>query len=238
MAAVTEIWRFPVKSVGGEAISDALVGPFGIDGDRAWGIVDLDTGFTLTARREPRLLFASARISEGSAVIRLPGGIETDDDATISRWLGRDVALRAAGPSDQGVFEISLADDEQTEWVQWEGGTGSFHDSGNRRLTLVAEASLRSWDRRRFRINVLTDGAEGAERSLHGHQVQIGDCVVYVIKNVDRCVVVTRPQPDGIDRDLEVLRTINGDLGGNLGVGGTIATPGRISVGDPIFAVN
>jgi len=234
MTNLIEIWRFPVKSVGGETMEEASVGPAGIEGDRGWGIVDLETGYTLTARREPRLLFASARIVEGAAVLTLPNDAETSDDAALSRWLERDVALRSVDPEDHGTFEISLSEDEQTDWVQWEGGAGSFHDSGSRRLTLVAEASLRLWDRRRFRINLLTDGAEGSEQALLGQQLQIGGCEVDVTVPVDRCVVVTRPQPDGIERDLDVLKTVNAELGGNLGVGGTISTPGRITVGDVI----
>ncbi len=238
MSIVREIWRFPVKSVGGETIQEAMVGPTGIEGDRGWGIVNLETGLTLTARREPRLLFASARVVDGAVVLTLPDGTETADDAALSSWLEADVALREAGPDDQGTFEISLAEDEQSDWVQWQGGTGSFHDSGNRRITVVAEASLRDWDRRRFRLNLITDGALGSERDLHEQKVQVGDCVIDMIKNVDRCVVVTRPQPDGIERDLDVLKTVNAELDGNLGVGGTIDTPGRIAVGDHVSTLS
>ena len=238
MTVVREIWRFPVKSIGGEVINEAIVGPMGIQGDRGWGITDLDTGLTLTARREPRLLLASAAVADGSVVLTLPDGSETNDDTDLSTWLERDVALRKAGPDDQGTFEISLAEDEQSDWVEWQGGAGSFHDSGHRRITVVAEASFREWDRRRFRLNVITNGEAGSERQLHDHQVEIGDCVIDVIKHVDRCVVVTRPQPGGIERDLDVLKTVNAELGGDLGVGGTIVTPGRLAVGDQLSVLN
>ncbi len=238
MTNVREIWRFPVKSVGGETLDEVTVGPIGIEGDRGWGITDLETGLTLTARREPRLLLASATIVDDAVVLTLPDGTETADDAALSSWLERDVALRKAGPDDQGTFEISLAEDEQTDWVEWQGGAGSFHDSGNRRITVVAEATFRDWDRRRFRLNVVTDGDVGSEIPLQGHKVQVGDCVVDMIKHVDRCVVVTRPQPGGIERDLSVLKTVNAELDGNLGVGGTIDTPGKIAVGDEVAALD
>ena len=238
MTTVREIWRFPIKSVGGETVDEAMVGLNGIEHDRGWGITDLSTGLTLTARREPELLFASARIVDDAVVVTTPDGTETDDDATLSSWLGRDVALRAAGPDDHGTFEISLAEDEQSNWVQWAGGNGSFHDSGNRRITVVSQASLRDWDQRRFRINVVTDAAAGAEKDLFEQQIQVGQCVVDMVKMVDRCVMVTRPQPGGIERDLDVLKTVNAELDGDLGVGGTIATPGRIAVGDTITTMN
>jgi hypothetical protein len=46
--------------------------------------------------------------------------------------------------------------------------------------------------------------------------------------------MVTRPQPGGIERDLEVLKTINRDHGSCLAVGCTVATPGTIQLGDPL----
>ncbi|MEL6892982.1 MAG: MOSC N-terminal beta barrel domain-containing protein [Actinomycetota bacterium] len=234
---LVEIWRFPVKSLGGETLDEVMVGPTGIEFDRSWGIVDLETGLTLTGRREPSLLLASARVVDGEVVVRLPDGDETVDSADLSSWLGRDVELRRAGPSDRGTFEISLAEDERTDWVQWEGGDGSFHDSGRRRITIVSEASLREWDRRRFRLNLITDGDPTDETALFGQQVQVGECRIDMIKMVDRCVMVTRPQPGGVERDLSVLTTVNRELGGDLGVGGTIVTPGRIAVGDAVESV-
>ena len=64
---VSEIWRFPVKSMQGERLERAEIGPVGIEGDRAWALFDVGTGAHLTARREPELLFASARLA-GSSV--------------------------------------------------------------------------------------------------------------------------------------------------------------------------
>ncbi len=237
MSTIREIWRFPVKSVGGEQVDETHVNEMGIEFDRGWGITDLGTGLTLTARRAPDLLFASARIVDETVVVTLPDGRETADDEVLSRWLERDVELRRARSDGHGRFEISLAEDESTDWVQWESGAGSFHDSGRRRITIVSEASLREWDRRRFRINVITDGEAGDEIQLFDNQVRVGTCVVDVIKMVDRCVVVTRPQPDGVVRDLSVLKQVNAELGGNLGVGGTIVTPGRVAVGDAVATV-
>ncbi len=238
MAVLREIWRYPIKSVGGETIEEAMVGPTGIEYDRAWGLVDLATGLTLTARREPELLFGSAEVVDGAVVVTTCDGTETADDAVLSAWLGRDVELRRAGPDDQGTFEISLAEDERSDWIQWNSGDGSFHDSGRRRITIVAEASFRAWDRRRFRLNLVTDAPVGSETELFAQKVKVGDCVIDLIKMVDRCVMVTRAQPDGIARDLDVLKTVNAELGGDLGVGGTIVVPGRISVGDEVAVVD
>ena len=55
-----------------------------------------------------------------------------------------------------------------------------------------------------------------------------------VVKPVDRCILTTRAQPGGVDRDLDVLRTINKELAGELGVGTMVVAPGRIAVGDEL----
>jgi hypothetical protein len=46
--------------------------------------------------------------------------------------------------------------------------------------------------------------------------------------------MTTRPQPDGIDRDLDVLRVINRERGGFLAVGALVVQPGIVRVGDAV----
>ena len=89
-----------------------------------------------------------------------------------------------------------------------------------------------AWDTRRFRINLLTDG--GGEDGLVGHRVRIGSAELDVVKLIDRCVMVTRPQFGGIERDLDVLRTIHRERDGNLGIALVVRAPGRVAVGDAV----
>lgn len=46
---VTGLWIHPVKSLGGQAIDSARVEPWGLEGDRRWGLVD-PSGEKVTAR--------------------------------------------------------------------------------------------------------------------------------------------------------------------------------------------
>ncbi len=233
---VTEIWRYPVKSVGGETLLEAEVTDLGVVGDRGWSIYDVDTGTTLTARRSPDLLFASARIVDGDVVMTLPDGGEVGhgDDARLSAWLGRDVELRAAGEHNLevgGTYEVPLDVENDADWVSWQGPGGAFHDSTRSRVSLVSEATLGDWDRRRFRTNLITDGAD--EDDLVGGAISIGDVRLDVVKQIDRCVMVTRPQP-GLSRDLDILKAINADRATFLAVGCLVAAPGSIALGDEI----
>ena len=65
---VLELWRYPVKSLQGERLDSAMVNADGLEGDRRFAIFDVETGFGLTARRAPELLFASARWRDDGGV--------------------------------------------------------------------------------------------------------------------------------------------------------------------------
>jgi uncharacterized protein len=230
---VVELWRFPVKSLGGEPLERAEVGELGLIGDRHWGVQDVTTGKVLTARREPELLYASARMtSRGDVEVVLPGG-EAGNDASLTKWLGYEVRLVRAAPNTHGMYEtpIDFENEEAHPWFPWEGPEGVFHDSKNSRFSLVSLETIGDWDLRRFRTNVVIDA--GGEDNLIGHSIRIGSVEAEVIKPIDRCVMTTRPQP-GVERDLDVLRTINRDRGGNLAVGAKVTKPGVIALGDEV----
>jgi MOSC domain-containing protein len=231
---VQELWRYPVKSLQGERLNSADVGPEGLDGDRRWALFDASTGHGLTARRLPDLLFASGRLrADGRAEVVLPDGTVTGDDAVLSDWLGQAVALRAAADVRGPRQYLDPVDDEDGgPWDAWEGASGAFHDSSRIRVSLVSTGTLGTWDRRRFRANVLLAG-EG-EDDLVGSTVRLGTAVLDVVKPVSRCVMVTRPQPGGIGRDNGVLKTIHRERGGALAIGALVPVPGRVAVGDAL----
>jgi uncharacterized protein YcbX len=99
-------------------------------------------------------------------------------------------------------------------------------------VSLVSTETLGSWDRRRFRSNVLLDG--GGEGELVGCTVSLGEVKLSVGKHIERCVMVTRPQPEGIERDLGVLRTIARERQNRLAVGALVSEPGTLKVGDSL----
>ena len=227
---VEEIWRYPVKSMGGERLEEATVAALGIEGDRRWGIVDVDSGRVLTGRRQPELLMAWARyLGPGRVAVTLPDGTETTADDDLSDWLGRRVALRPAGGSDTPEFEVPNPDEE--DWRSYGAADGAWHDSARTRLSLVSRTTVGRWDLRRFRSNLLLRG--GGEDELVGATLRLGTATLEVSKQVGRCVMVTRPLP-GLDADRSVLRTILDERDGRLAVGALVTTPGTISEGDEI----
>ena len=229
-----ELWRYPVKSLQGERLPEAEIGALGIAGDRCWALFDRDTGVGLTARRVPELLFGSARIRNGTVEVVLPDGTVTVDDQVLSGWLGRRVELRAATEDGDVAPTYETPVDElvpdPTEWMQWEGAPGPFHDSPRIRLSLVSTGTLGTWDRRRFRANVVLDG-EG-EDDLRGQEAALGSARLRFGVPIARCVMTTRPQPGGIGRDTSVLKTIHRERNGLLAVRAAVLEAGTVRTGD------
>ena len=234
---VHEIWRFPVKSMQGERLDAAEVELHGLRGDRAFALFDTQTGFGLTARRVPQLLFAAAAYrDDGKVTITLPDGTTAEDDHALTDWLGRPVTLRAAAEPGDRVFENPADFEHDARWEPFNGSTGAFHDSGQANVSLLSLASIAGWPRRRFRANIIVDGV--GEDALVGSRVRLGDAELDIHERIQRCVMVTRPQPDGIDgsitKDLDVLRRIHRERDSCLAIGATVATPGSFAIGDEL----
>lgn len=229
-----ELWRFPVKSLQGERLDSAMVTGEGFEGDRRFAIHDVETGLGLTARREPELLYGSARLrGDGGVEISLPDGSVARDDDALSAWLGRPVRLASADGRADLRFENPVDfEDETGAWTRFGGGDGPFHDSSAVRVSLVSTATIGDWDRRRFRSNVLLDG--GGEEELAGCSVALGDVGLEVGERIKRCVMTTRAQPNGIERDLDVMRTIAGERDARLAIGALVTRAGVVRVGDEL----
>ena len=111
------------------------------------------------------------------------------------------------------------------------GSTGKGLDAN---VFIVRQSfdSLDEWDHRRFRINLLLDGA--GEDELTG-DVTVGEATIRIRRPIERCVMVTRAQP-GIPKDVSVLKRVIGERNNQLGVGAIVTTPGTVSVGDELVS--
>jgi len=229
------LWRYPVKSLQGELLQAAELTGAGLEGDRRFAVFDVETGFGLTGRRQPELLFASGRLrDDGGADITLPDGSLTHEDEVLSAWLGRRVALRSGDAELPRRYEnpVDFEDEAGGDWAPFDGARGAFHDNGGARVSLVSTGTIGGWDRRRFRANVLLDGQD--EELLVGSRVALGEAVLDVGMRIKRCVMTTRRQPGGIERDLDVLRTIHRERHGCLAIGALVVQPGAVRVGDAL----
>lgn len=114
---ISEIWRYPVKSLGGERVAEARLEPRGIADDRCWAVRDDISGEIVGGKKIPGLMMLSARyvnapperfgVAVGTPVaIDFPDGrsLRSDDpyaSALLSMHLGRRVSLIERPPPGQ-----------------------------------------------------------------------------------------------------------------------------------------
>jgi uncharacterized protein YcbX len=254
---VAGLWRYPVKSMQGVTEGALPFDGDGAKGDRAYGVLDITSGTIISAKRDGRLLMAAAWYDGGEpngtappVVVGLPSGemfrLGAKLDDAVTEWLGRPCRLVSASEHGPGTFENPLSveapDDEVNRWT---GPPGSFVDSSP--VHLITTSTLEAlrverpdldWATRRFRPNVViaTTGSSFVEQEWVGQKLAVGQVELLVTKPCTRCVMVTRPQPDGVDRSLDVLRHVNTAHAQNVGVLAKVITPGRIVVGETVVA--
>jgi len=116
VGTVAELWRFPVKSMRGERLEQAELTEHGLVGDRAYALIDADTGKVASAksvRLFPDLFGCRAAFVEpprsGGELppirITLPDGTSvssdsSDVDRVLSAYFRREVTLARAAPDD------------------------------------------------------------------------------------------------------------------------------------------
>ena len=93
-----------------------------------------------------------------------------------------------------------------------------------------------AWDVRRFRPTVLVEvaGDDFAEDAWIGQTVRVGEAALMVVAPTVRCVMTTRAQPGGLERDLDIVKAINHDHQSNLGVYAAVTQAGAVRVGDTV----
>ncbi|MET0698211.1 MAG: MOSC N-terminal beta barrel domain-containing protein [Mycobacterium sp.] len=121
---VTQLWRFPVKSMGGHVVDEVRVDRRGVHADRLWAVRDLDHDITATARKIPALLGCTARYASEPGpdagpgnvppvIVTFPDGTEVASGdpsvhAKLSELVGRPVRLTALPPaSDTSQHKLS-----------------------------------------------------------------------------------------------------------------------------------
>ncbi|MEH6582121.1 MAG: MOSC N-terminal beta barrel domain-containing protein [Halioglobus sp.] len=62
-----QIWRYPVKSMGGEVIDSAILCNQGIPGDRCWAVIDTEEREIRSAKRWPELMNFKAALASTDA---------------------------------------------------------------------------------------------------------------------------------------------------------------------------
>ena len=132
------------------------------------------------------------------------------------------------------------------EIFTYESPPGTYFDAFP--LLLMSRSALHSlqthraqsqFDLRRFRPNILVDGADGGfpEDLWAGKTARIGEATLKFEMACPRCVMTTHGF-DNLTRDPGIMRAIVNANAGNLGIYATVIEPGCISTGDTLEFLN
>jgi len=227
-ARLAALYRYPVKGLSPEAISEAHLTEGGhFPGDRMMAIENGPSGFDpATPEHLPKQKFLMLMRNEKLA------RIETRfDDATRRLTLKQGGAVVASGVVDDVVgraaierfFESYMGDDMRGPARLLVAPQGHrFMDSRSGFLSIINKASVEaiaqlanraSIDPLRFRGNLLVEGlAPWAEFDLVGQRVRMGEAELEITKRIDRCAATDVDPRAGL-RDLRMVALLEQNLG-------------------------
>jgi MOSC domain-containing protein len=234
---VEAIFRYPVKSMGGERIEEANLGWYGLEGDRRLALrrVDDRSGMPwLTASKLPDLvLFAPQRCEDGAqGDILLPAHIRTPDGVEMSVFgedLAREVGRRYGAPVEMMQLRHGIFDEASISVI------------ASDTVREIGQLAGRSLDVRRFRPNVLVRLLRSApfqEDEWVGGVLSFGEGddapAITVTMRDERCSMVNL-DPDSASPAPEVLKAVVRVHQNTAGIYGAVTRIGRLAVGQTIF---
>ena len=208
---VSELWRYPVKSLRGESLEEAELTPLGLAGDR------------LVHARRPGGRVFTARTHSG--MLGLQGSLGADGLPTVDGvpW-----------DSPDALAAVRAVTEPDAELVHYDGDGPERFDVLPISLATDGGVAAVGVDRRRFRANVYVDGVDGlTERDWVGREIWLGEAAVAVRQVRGRCVMTTF-DPDTLEQDIAVLQKIYWELDGRTALDCYVLRPGRIRVGDAV----
>lgn len=257
---VESLWRYPVKSMRGEALEEAFVGFSGLYGDRVFAFTSTAApkGFPFfTGREQSEMLRYRPRFRDPVSASRptnLAEASSIGSGVTPTFAGARELTVDVETPSG-----ASLAVDDPALIAMLTENLGATHEltlsQSHRSMTDCRPVSLMSIqtvrqlgneieaeiDKRRFRANIyinLESGDGFGEDAFIGRSCRIGEkAVVSILQRDGRCKMITL-DPDTGESSPNLLRTVAKAHDGMAGVYGAVLVEGLIRPGDPIVVLS
>jgi MOSC domain-containing protein len=206
---IAQIWRYPIKTMAGEQLERARIGPLGIEGDRIVHVEDA-AGRLITSRTHPRFLGHRGTLG--------PDGAPLVDGRP---WNSPEVAKDVADIGGPGAVLVSFEGAERFDvlplLVATDGAIDAFGHDG-----------------RRLRPNIVIGGVDSlAEREWPDGCLRVGDMLIGVQDLRSRCII-TSFDPDTLAQDKDITRGIYERFEGKLALNCFVITGGEIAVGDEV----
>lgn len=231
---VEAIFRFPVKSMRGEALDAARLGWHGIEGDRRLAFCRLDDrgGFPwLTASKLPDLIHFTPQRPEDGDGESLPTHVRTPEGEEMPLFgeaLAAEVGRRSGSPVRMMQLKHGIFDDASISVIS------------SATVREIGRLAGRSADVRRFRPNLVirpTRPLPFEEDRWLGGVLTFGEggdapAVAVTMRDV-RCAMVNF-DPDGGSPSPEVLKAVVRANQNNAGIYGAVTRIGRLAVGQTV----
>ncbi len=231
---IEALFRYPVKSMGGEPLEAVDLGWHGLEGDRRLALHRIGErgGFPwLTASKLPELiLFTPTR--RGPAPGDLPTHVRTPQGTELQVFgqeLADEISRRHGAPVEMLHLNRGIFDEASLSLIT---------------STTVGEVSRLAEQRpdvRRFRPNVViasTQAVPFEEDAWVGGVLRFGEgddaAIVSVTNRDERCSMVNF-DPDSARADPEVLRAVARWRDTRAGVYAAVTRRGRLAVGQAVF---
>jgi uncharacterized protein len=232
---VEAIFRYPVKSMGGERLETAKLGWHGVDGDRrlAFRRIEDRSGFPwLTASKLPGLLLFAPQRREDDGEGDLPTHVRTPDGEEMPVFgedLATEVGRRYGAPVQMMQLNHGIFDDASISVI------------ASDTVREIGRLAGRNLDVRRFRPNVvvrLLRSVPFQEDEWLGGVLSFGEgddapAITVTMRDV-RCSMVNL-DPDSASPTPEVLKAVVRANQNNAGIYGTVTRTGRLAVGQTIL---
>jgi hypothetical protein len=240
------------------------VGPHGLLGDRAYAIIDPETGKVASAKNPKKWpnLFSCrasyvAQPSPGAAYppvqVMLPDGTFTRSDAAgfdaqMSAVIGRAGSLQTSVP-DNAILEEYWPDMEELDHrdvvTDESMPEGTFFDLAT--VHLITTGTLNGlrqaypagrFEPRRFRPNIIVETSAGdghfPERAWIGHTIALGDEVRLKVSGPCPRCVMTTLPQSDLPRDPGILRAAAQHNEAHVGIYAEVVQGGRTRRGDAV----
>jgi uncharacterized protein YcbX len=234
---VEAIFRYPVKSMGGERLEVANLGWYGLDGDRrlAFRRMDNRSGMPwLTASKLPDLVrFAPQRREDGAqGDLHLPTHVRTPDGQEMPVFgedLAAEVGRRYGAPVEMMQLRHGIFDEASISVIALDT------------VREIGRLAGRSLDVRRFRPNVVVRSLRSVpfqEDEWLGGVLSFGEeddapAITVTMRDI-RCSMLNL-DPDSASPAPEVMKAVVRANQNNAGIYGAVTRIGRLAVGQTIF---
>jgi uncharacterized protein YcbX len=241
VGVVERLSRYPVKSMRGEALTEANVTFEGIAGDRRFAFIQghKRTNFPwLTGREIPRMVLYAATLVDPSDPDKSHVMVTTPEGKHFDIF------------SEDLVAELKeqLTERERNQPIYPAHLKSAFDTTHISLVTTYALKKLSDLvgeeiEPRRFRENLIinSNGSEQPdEQNWIGSRIIIGQgdksAIVALTKGDERCVMPNL-HPDTAKQDPRILRNIAQKQNNIMGVYGCVVQRGTIRLGDPVYLI-